>query len=231
MRKVSVIAVLLSSIVWAADEGSDPVPLAEINPPAAGSVTEEQGLLAFQRIYEVVAHPRCANCHVGADGIPMWSGPSYGKTRPHGMNIKAGRSRIGAETMLCQTCHRRSGNLASEPHAPPHFGLDWRLAPVDFAWFGKSPAEICAQLSDPERNGNRDWMALAEHLVVDAGHRGPVLWGWNPGGDRQPAPYSLQQHVDDMVVWGVAGQPCPQPNPQPSPVAAAQSPAGAHQGQ
>jgi len=51
-------------------------PLAVIAPPEGGSVSLEEGLLAFQRIYEVVSHPRCANCHVGADNIPMWSGPS-----------------------------------------------------------------------------------------------------------------------------------------------------------
>lgn len=140
----------------------------------------------------------------------MWSGPSYGRTRPHGMNIDAGVSRIGAETLLCSTCHRASGNLESIPHAPPHFGLGWRLAPVQFEWFGRSKAEICAQLKDPARNGGRDWLGLVDHLIEDAGHRGPVLWGWNPGGTREAAPYSLQEHVNDMAIWGVAGQPCPQ---------------------
>ncbi len=205
-----IVAATTASLVHAESE-----PLAEINVPAEGSVDIAQGLAAFQRIYEVTSHPRCANCYVGDDNIPMWSGPSYGKTRPHGMNIHAGASRIGAETLLCQTCHRTSGTLASEPHAPPHFGLDWRLAPVQFEWFGKSPEFVCAQLSDPQRNGGRDWMGLAQHLVDDAGHRGPVLWGWNPGGDREPAPYSLQEHVDDMLTWGVAGQPCPGEQPQP----------------
>ena len=191
-------------VVWAASE-----PLATITPPEAGSVSRAAGLEAFQRVYEVASHPRCANCHVGADNIPMWSGPSYGKTRPHGMNINGGASRIGAETLLCQTCHRTSNQLDTEPHAPPNFGLDWRLAPVEFEWFGKSDQEICEQLSDPERNGGRDWMGLAQHLVDDAGHRGPVLWGWSPGGDREPAPYSLQEHVDDILMWGAAGMPCP----------------------
>ena len=80
-----------------------------------------------------------------------------------------------------------------------------------FEWFGKSPAEICAQLSDPDRNGGRDWRGLAEHLVEDAGHHGFVLWGWSPGDGRDPAPYSLQAHVDDVLAWGAAGMPCPAP--------------------
>lgn len=187
-------------------EGEAP---AVIVPPAEGSVSLDEGLAAFERIYEVASHPRCSNCHVGSDNIPMWSGPSYGEVQPHGMNIDAGESRIGAETLVCSTCHRTNRSFESAPHAPPHAGLDWRLAPVEFEWFGKTPSEICAQLGDPDRNGGRDWMGLAEHLVDDSSHRGFVLWGWQPGGGREPAPFSLQEHVDDILAWGVAGQPCP----------------------
>jgi hypothetical protein len=189
-------------------------PFATIAPPPTGSVSQGQGLLAFDRIYEVVSHPRCANCHVGPDNVPMWFGGADGPARPHGMNINAGQSRIGVETIVCSTCHRtRPDDLTlspeTTPHLPPSAGLDWQLAPVDFEWFGNSKSEICAQLSDPDRNGGRDWMGLAEHLVDDAGHIGFVLWGWNPGGNREPAPYSLQAHLDDVLAWGVAGQPCP----------------------
>lgn len=188
---------------------AETAPFATITPLPEGSVSADQGLEAFLRIFEVTSHPRCANCHVGEDNVPMWSGPSYGRTRPHGMNINAGESRIGAENVPCSTCHRASSDLNSAPHMPPHFGFDWQLAPVEFEWFGKTAAETCAQLSDPTRNGGRDWMGLAQHLIDDAGHLGPVLWGWNPGQGREAAPYSLQEHVDDVVTWGIAGQPCP----------------------
>lgn len=206
------VSAIIATTAFAADDAE---PIADINIPAAGSVTTEQGLEAFQRIYEVASHPRCANCHVGEDNIPRWSGSSYAPFPPgqdwkyHGMNINAGDSRIGAETLPCSTCHQTTPDLEADPHAPPHFGIDWQLAPVEFEWFGKSPVEICEQLKDPKRNGDRDWRGLVDHLVDDAGHRGPVLWGWNPSGDREAAPYSLQQHVDDMAIWGVAGQPCP----------------------
>lgn len=200
------------TIAIAADKSE---PIADINPPVVGSVSESEGLAAFSRIFEVVSHPRCANCHVGKDNIPRWSGPSYAPFPPgqdwkyHGMNINAGESRIGNETIPCSTCHQTTDDLESEPHAPPHFGIDWALAPVEFEWFGKSENFVCNQLKDPERNGGRDWMGLAHHLVDDAGHRGPVLWGWSPSGGREAAPYSLQEHVDDVLKWGVAGQPCP----------------------
>ena len=178
-----------------------------IDPPAEGSVTEAQGLEAWARIYEVASHPRCSNCHVGADNLPMWSGPSYGRTRPHGMNIQGGESRIGAETVLCSTCHAintQGGNNGA--HMAPQVAMTWQLAPVEAAWFGRSSAEICGQLRDPDRNGGRDYLAIAGHLDHDL----ILHWAWNPGGGREPAPYSLQEHVDDILAWGVAGYPCPE---------------------
>ena len=177
----------------------------QINPPAEGSISPEQGLAAWARVYEVTSHPRCSNCHVGADNRPMWSGPSYGRTRVHGMNINAGESRIGAEALLCSTCHAYRETLNDTPHAAPQVAADWRLAPVEAEWFGKSSDEICNQLRDPSRNGERGFLELAEHLDHDV----ILHWAWSPGGGREPAPHSLQDHVNDILAWGVAGFPCP----------------------
>ena len=100
-----------------------------INELPAGSVSTEQGLEAWDIVYSVASHPRCINCHAGADNKPMWSGPSYGKTRPHGMNINAGNSRIGAESMMCATCHvtlpKDDPNANSIPHAAPAVAMPW----------------------------------------------------------------------------------------------------------
>ena len=179
----------------------------DINVPAAA--TEAEGLDAWDRIYEVASHPRCANCHVGASDRPMWSGPSYGVARPHGMNIRAGDSRMGVEYVSCQTCHTTKDedweNANAMPHAAPRVAMFWQLAPIEADWFDRSSVEICQQLRDPELNGGRDMMALAEHLDHDL----ILHWAWNPGGGREPAPYSLQEHVDDILIWGVAGMPCP----------------------
>ncbi len=176
----------------------------ELNPPAEGSVSKEEGLAAFARIYEVASHPRCSNCHVGPSAKPMWSGPSYGKTRPHGMNINAGESRIGAEYIPCTTCHAYRESLNDMPHAAPQVAANWQLAPVAADWFGKSADEICTQLRDPDQNGGRDMMDLAAHLDHDL----ILHWAWAPGGGREPAPYSLQEHVNDVLAWGTAGFPC-----------------------
>lgn len=193
---------LFVSLPFAAFAAGETVTIA---PPDEGSVSREDGLAAFARVYEVASHPRCSNCHVGPENRPMWSGPSYGRTRPHGMNIDAGDSRIGAETLLCSTCHaRRETGSNDTPHAAPQVAADWQLAPVEAAWFGKTSLEVCAQLRDPERNGGRDAIELARHLDHDV----ILHWAWSPGGTREPAPYSLQEHVNDVLAWGAAGFPC-----------------------
>ncbi len=183
---------------------------AEVNITPPATATEAEGLDAWSRIYEVTSHPRCANCHTGPSDRPMWSGPSYGKTRPHGMNIRAGDSRIGAESVLCSTCHTTKSedweNANTTPHAAPRVAMAWQLAPIEADWFGRSSIEICEQLRDPERNGDRDMLALASHLDHDL----ILHWAWKPGGGREPAPYSLQEHVDDILIWGTAGFPCPE---------------------
>ncbi|MEP3298153.1 hypothetical protein [Tateyamaria sp.] len=182
----------------------------EIIPPAEGTVSHEDGLAAWERIYEVASHPRCANCHTGESDRPMWSGPSYSRTRSHGMNIQAGESRIGAEHLLCSTCHTTKSddweNANTTPHAAPRVAANWQLAPAEAHWFGQTTQTICAQLRDPERNGDRSALELAEHLDHDV----ILHWAWSPGGGREPAPYDLQSHVNDILAWGGAGMPCPQ---------------------
>ena len=171
MKKIVYAAIALaglSSLALAAEQvGTNRV----INDFPAGSVTQQEGLESWQTFYEVASHPRCSNCHVGADNRPMWSGPSYGKTRAHGMNVNAGESRIGAETIPCFTCHTTAGvegaRAHSVPHAPPRVAMGWQLAPVEAEWFGKSSAYICEQLKDPERNGNRTIREVAAHLDHD----------------------------------------------------------------
>ena len=175
-----------------------------IAPPAEGSVSRADGLEAWTRVYDVISHPRCSNCHVGANNIPMWSGPSYGNARPHGMNISAGDSRIGAEYLQCSACHAYREGVNDVPHAAPQVAMNWQLPPVEAEWFGKTSDEICNQLRDPERNGGRDFNDIASHLEHDL----ILHWAWNPGEGREPAPYSLQEHVNDILAWGVAGYPC-----------------------
>ena len=126
------------------------------------------------------------------------------------MNIHAGMSRIGAESIACSTCHVTSALPNPPAPAPQHAGIDWQLAPVEFLWVGKTGAEICAQLKDPERNGGRDVAGLIEHLRHDASLSGFIPRAWEPGEGRTTPPGTFEEHVKDVAEWGAAGQPCPQ---------------------
>lgn len=95
---------------------------------------------------------------------------------------------------------------SSIPHAAPHIAGARRLAPVEADWFGRESRFICEQLRDPKRNGERSYLDLAQHL----GHDRILHWAWTPGGGLEPAPRTLQAHIDDVLRWGVAGMPCPE---------------------
>ncbi|WP_176248598.1 MULTISPECIES: hypothetical protein [unclassified Sulfitobacter] len=171
---------------------------------AQDAPTKAQGLAAWDDIYAVTSHPRCTNCHVGADGIPMWDGLTYGADAVHGMHVLAGESRVGAETMPCRTCHigAQSGNAT--PHAPPMIDDAWRLPPAELAWLGKSSDALCAQLRDPETNDGFAMDGLATHLETSAF----VAWGFDPGAGRSVPPGTLDEMVVALNLWAAAGTPC-----------------------
>jgi hypothetical protein len=170
---------------------------------ATPAIAQDNGPGLWSKIHEAFSHPRCSNCHVGPDNVPIWSGSSYGpKMRPHGMNINGGASRVGAEHIACNTCHTQHNSEV--PHGPPGANV-WLLPPVEMQWFGKSSAEICAQIKDATRNGGRNVRQVAEHIEHDR----LVHWGWAPGPGREPAPYSKTQLTEFLKQWDAAGAPCP----------------------
>lgn len=161
------------------------------------------GLASWAKVYEVFSHPRCANCHV-EDDRPRWSSPHYGATRVHAFNVQRGSdgSGFGNPGLRCTTCHFESNS--SVLHGPP--GAEgWHLAPREMVWFGKSSAEVCAQIKDPARNGGRTLDEVAVHVRDD----GLVAWGWDPGPGREPAPGSAQTTFEALLAWAAAGAPCP----------------------
>ena len=191
----AVVALLLPGRVW-----------------SQSATTGAEGLDLWDRIHAVFSHPRCANCHVGADGVPLWSGAHYaragedaGTVRAHGMNIRGGDSRDGAQTLPCSTCHTdRNASTLHGPPGAPH----WALPPVEMQWAGRSSAEICAQIKDPARNGGRTLEQVADHV----GHDALVAWGWAPGAGREPAPFSAAEMLGFILAWDALGAPCPPEN-------------------
>jgi hypothetical protein len=81
----------------------------------------------------------------------------------------------------------------------------WHLAPRDMGWEGKTLREICIQIKDPARNGNRSVDALIEHIGED--HL--VGWAWAPGYGRQPAPGTQKQAGALVEAWVKTGAECP----------------------
>lgn len=170
----------------------------------AQTVTREEGLAAWDRIYAVASHPRCTNCHVGDQEAPMWEGLGFGTGVPHGMGVKADESRIGAESIPCRTCHvTATGRDVASP-AAPQIDDAWRLPPVELDWLGESSAAVCAQLRDPETNDGFDIAGLAEHLRSSAF----VAWGFEPGAGRSKPVGSFEEMARDVELWGAAGSPC-----------------------
>ena len=169
-------------------------------------VISQKGLDAWDAIYNVFSHPRCANCHTD-DEHPRWSGPSYeglpqSANNFHRMNVKRGADGFGADGLKCQTCHQESNSATLHgPPGAPH----WHLAPTNMAWWQKSSAHVCAQIKDPTRNGGRSLQDVARHIQTDP----LVAWGWAPGPGREKAPGSAQETFDLLQTWIAEQAPCP----------------------
>ncbi len=83
----------------------------------------------------------------------------------------------------------------------------WHLAPHEMAWEGKTIGEICAQIKDPARNGDRALATLVEHIGED--HL--VGWAWAPGPGRKPAPGTQKEAGALVAAWVESGAACPKP--------------------
>jgi hypothetical protein len=149
---------------------------------------------AFLDVVRVLQSPRCVNCHPDGD-IPL----QRDEGALHGMQISRRSPEVG---LPCSTCHREVGlDLPGLPPANPN----WHLPPRNQVFQGRTPAQLCAQLKDPETTGGRDLAALLHHVSEDS----LVLWGWSPGGGRTVPPLTHEVFVQRFITWVEAGAPCP----------------------
>lgn len=158
--------------------------------------SRQRSIALFGEASRVLLHPRCVNCHPADDH------PRQGDAQVvHDPPVFRGRADAGVPGLRCAGCHQ-DRNLA---HARVPGAPSWQLAPLQMAWQGRSPAAVCAQLKDKERNGNRTLDQIWEHAAQD--HL--VGWGWDPGHGRTPAPGSQKEFGDLVRAWIDSGAECP----------------------
>jgi hypothetical protein len=156
----------------------------------------ERSRALFVEASRVLLHPRCANCHPSGD-VPLQGM----EMRPHEPPVTRGPENTGVVGMECGGCHQdRNLQLARIPGAP-----SWHIAPREMAWVGKSPKQICEQLKDRTRNGDKTLAQLVEHNSHDQ----LVAWAWQPGHDREPAPGTQERFGAIVAAWVDTGAECP----------------------
>lgn len=158
--------------------------------------TQARSIALFEEAGKVLQHPRCVNCH------PVGDRPRQtDNMHPHQPLVVRGKDGHGAPGLACATCHGQANFDPARVPGDPH----WHLAPASMAWEGKSLTQICVQLKDPKRNGNRDIAAILKHVSTDS----LVKWGWNPGPGRTPAPGTNAEFVALLTAWADTGAHCP----------------------
>ena len=190
--------VALSASILAAQAVSDSSSGGLASAESFSSIADQDARSAaiFTELGKVLTHPRCVNCHPAGDR------PSQGDTsRLHQPPVWRGADGYGLPAMRCPICH---GKANFDPAGVPGNPI-WHLAPLEMAWEGKTLAQICAQIKDPARNGNRSLEALIEHI----GEEPLVSWAWAPGYGRQPAPGTQKEAEELVAAWVKTGAACP----------------------
>jgi hypothetical protein len=180
------------------------VAAAAVPRPAAPPVSQKDGLAAFETVRAVLQSPRCQNCHIPGDA-PL----QFDAGLPHAQNVLRGKEGKGSPGLACATCHASANPPASYGEHTPPGAPNWHLPPPEhkMVFIHLPPAELCATVKDPQRNGGKDSAALQRHVASDE----LVLWGWNPGAGRAPVGIPHADFVAAFRTWLDAGAPCPTP--------------------
>lgn len=184
---------VLGAIVWLQAELLTPPAMAETGRTSATSL--------FEPILKTIQHPRCMNCHTTTE-FPRQND----NRQQHFLGVERGPENHGIPGMRCSTCHGDSNNDFGGVPGAEH----WGLAPLSMAWEYMTPSQICAQLKDPKRNGEKSLDELGNHMTEDP----LVLWAWKPGKHpdgttRSRPPLSEDDWIDAVEKWIAADAPCP----------------------
>lgn len=167
--------------------------------------TRADGLEAWRRVYSVLTHPRCINCHTATDY------PQQGEDRHrHFANVIRGPEGKGVPGLNCATCHQEA-NADSTGIPGRH---NWHLAPLSMKWQDLndkplSSRDVCRAITDRSKNNNLDGPGLLKHHEEEP----LVLWAWDPGRrtdtPRILPPLTHAEFVEATRRWVGAGTPCP----------------------
>lgn len=178
-------------------------PSAPLQPPSAfQNIADSKARSAalFTEAAKVLQHPRCLNCH------PVTREPTQGDDmHPHVPKLQIGDNH-GTKALPCSSCHgpTNSETIGSRVRSVPGT-TGWALAPASMAWQTLTVSQVCAQIKDPVRNGNRSLEQIHEHLAKD--HL--VAWAWHPGEGRTPAPGTQIVFGQLIRAWIDTGAQCP----------------------
>jgi len=195
---LGLVMVYVAAAGAAMSAGSDNRPEALASPASFSGIsnTSRRSAAYFTELGKVLTNPRCTNCH------PVGDRPRQGDmSRLHQPAVFRGKDGFGLTTMRCSTCHQ-SANF--DPGRMPGNAL-WHLAPLEMAWEGKTISQICEQIKDPHRNGNRSLHDLIDHVGKDT----LVGWAWAPGFGRKPAPGTQKEAGALVEAWVQSGAACP----------------------
>ncbi len=198
----SVLAIVMMAIAHAAPQ---PASAPEnLQPPSAFNGIKDRNERSIALLIEagkVINSPRCLNCH------PALRSPTQGNDlHVHNPPINAGESGMGKPGLFCIACHQAKNTSAPGTKFQSIPGHEhWSLAPQSMAWQGKTLGEICQQLKDTSRNGNRNLQQISEHMGKDT----LVGWAWHPGPGRTPAPGTQDAFGKLIQAWIDNGAACP----------------------
>ncbi len=185
---VSIVFAVIAFVSIASHTKDAPKTIAEPVPDAGSN--ENESVIAFNTMMDVLTHHRCINCHP-SDHVPKQGEDSHA----HRFEITRANSLAATN---CNTCHQDSNNnFSGVPGAP-----DWALAPHNMRWEGLSRVEIATSMMDPQRNGNRTPEDIMHHLTEHE----LVLWAWEPGVDldgnpREAPPVSKEDYIAAVKKW------------------------------
>lgn len=192
------LALLLSQLAANAASDGPSQGLASPESFAAIGDTAARSAALVTEVGKVLSNARCVNCHPAGDRPRRGEGEL---SRLHQPPAVRGEDGFGAPAMRCPICHQQTNFDAGRAPGNPA----WHLAPREMAWEGKTLAQICAQIKDPERHGGRS----LEEIVHDVGTDHLVGWAWSPGFGRQPAPGTQQEAGELLAAWVKTGAVCP----------------------